>query len=399
MPSAEVRGRFLFVVWDGGGNVLPALALGRRLARRGHAVRVLAPPALRGRVEEAGCLFRSFERTPAWDPTLGRAFEDQMPFMLRLWLGVEAGEDLLAELDRERADALVVDFMLLGALAAAERTRLPTAALVHTLYHLSVEGRWAERLWTPSLPEINETRRRFGLDPLASAPELWARAAAVLVLTPRALDRPVAGLAPNARYVGPVLDDDPEPEAWDLPWVREHPDPLVVVGFSTTYQHQEAALQRVLDALAGLRLRVLLTLGADLAPEEVRPPANTVVRAWVPHAAVLPQAALVVTHAGHGTVMAALAHGVPLLCLPLGRDQGEVAERVVAVGAGRSLPPEASVGELREALEDVLGSPTYRTAAQRMATLIERDGRGARAVDELEGLLIPHSVDALGAST
>jgi ubiquinone/menaquinone biosynthesis C-methylase UbiE len=69
-----VRGRFPFVVWDGGGNVLPALALGRRLAQRGHAVRVLAPQALRERMTAAGCVFRGFERTPTWDPALGRAF-------------------------------------------------------------------------------------------------------------------------------------------------------------------------------------------------------------------------------------------------------------------------------------------------------------------------------------
>ena len=54
----------------------------------------------------------------------------------------------------------------------------------------------------------------------------------------------------------------------------------------------------------------------------------------VPHAAVLPSVDVVVSHAGLGTVTAALAHGVPLVCHPFGRDQHLNAQRVEAVGRG-----------------------------------------------------------------
>ena len=49
--------------------------------------------------------------------------------------------ELLDALDAEAADVLVIDFMLAGAIAAAERTRLPTAALMHTVYRLTAPGR------------------------------------------------------------------------------------------------------------------------------------------------------------------------------------------------------------------------------------------------------------------
>jgi UDP:flavonoid glycosyltransferase YjiC (YdhE family) len=102
---------------------------------------------------------------------------------------------------------------------------------------------------------------------------------------------------------------------------------------------------------------------------------------------VLPDCALVITHAGLGTVMAALAHGVPLLCLPMGREQHDNAARVAACGAGCVLTPDADMGAISQAICTMLAAPEYRTAARHMATTIaRRDGRKV-AVDALEKLL------------
>jgi UDP:flavonoid glycosyltransferase YjiC (YdhE family) len=106
---------------------------------------------------------------------------------------------------------------------------------------------------------------------------------------------------------------------------------------------------------------------------------------------VLPHTAVVVTHAGLGTVMAALIHGVPLLCLPMGRDQGVNSERVVACGAGRTISRDATSEEIRSAISDVLDSPKYRQRARRMAGIIKREADGSMVVPLLEGLL-PHGV-------
>lgn len=156
---------------------------------------------------------------------------------------------------------------------------------------------------------------------------------------------------------------------------------------STTYQHQEAALALALGALAGLPVRVLVTLGHNLRAEDIRVPENAEVARWVPHRQVFPEAALVVTHAGLGTVLAALACGVPLLCLPLGREQPLNAERVQALGAGFVLSPTATETEVREAAERLLAEPSFRDSAQRLATVIAGYGDGARAMAALEALL------------
>src|SRR5437899_8163405 len=122
--------------------------------------------------------------------------------------------------------------------------------------------------------------------------------------------------------------------------------------------------------------RRLLTLGHGLEESEVDAPDGVVVRDWIPHQAVLPHTSVVLTHAGLGTVSAALAHGVPMVCMPLGREQPSNAKRVAACEAGVVIPQQASPGEIREALMDVLGSERYRAGARRMAEVIAAYGQG-----------------------
>ena len=104
-------------------------------------------------------------------------------------------------------------------------------------------------------------------------------------------------------------------------------------------QGQAKALPAMLDAIAALPVRVLLTLGGVLPLSPVDPPPNVTVRGFVPHDLVLPHMAAVISHGGLSTITAALTAGVPLLCIPQGRDQSDNAERVAASGSGvPSLP-------------------------------------------------------------
>jgi len=82
---------------------------------------------------------------------------------------------------------------------------------------------------------------------------------------------------------------------------------------------------------------------------------------------VLPYCSAVITHGGHGTVMKALIAGVPLVVVPLGRDQPGNAARVIRAGAGLRLRKNASVSALRAAVARVTEDPGYRAAARRMA--------------------------------
>jgi MGT family glycosyltransferase len=405
--------RFLFATWDGGGNVPPTLRLARGLVLRGHSVRVLVPASLKDPVGDADCSYAAYDqaleesaRSPRRRRGPGRLCE-KLTFAPELKFASSASAfatDVLAELERFPADALVADFMLAGAVAAGERAGVPTAVLVHTIYCLPAPGlpppglglmpaRGAagrirdaalaavrRRATASLLFALNDTREQLDLRPVASGVEHLSRAERMLVLTSESFDFPATLLPENVRYADPQRDRQAV--------VRRRAErgelPLVLVAPSTRTA-DTALVQRVLDVLGDLPVRGLLTSGPALSPTGLRVPSNVAPHRFLPHDEVVPDASLVVTQAGLGTVMVALQVGVPLLCIPFRGDQFDVAARVVAAGAGRRLPRSASRRSLRRVISEMLADGRYREAAERMARSLATSGDGAtRALDELE---------------
>jgi MGT family glycosyltransferase len=377
-----MSGRFHVVTWNGGGNTTPTYALARRLVARGHEVTLLGQSAQAEAAHDLGARFVPLS-IPDW--TSGKSLEDESEAFLALLFGPVVGEAVLDTIARDAPNVLVVDCMLTSALAAAECAAMPSAALVHVLYEQFVAGTMGRR-WAARLPAINAMRRGFGLPPVGSPMALLDPMRVVLVACPQAFDAAMPVLPKNVRYVGAILDDPPTaPSA--SPWPLAEGRPRVLVALSTTFQHQEAVLRRIAAALALLPLEAIITVGPAVEVGAIAPARNVTVVRYLAHRAVLPDCALVITHAGLGTVMAALAHGVPLLCLPMGREQHDNAARVAAWEAGLVLTPDADVGAISQAIRAILAAPAYRTAARHMATTIAlRDGREV-AVDELERLL------------
>lgn len=163
-------------------------------------------------------------------------------------------------------------------------------------------------------------------------------------------------------------------------------EPLVLVGLSSTWMDQVPVLQRIAEALGRLPVRGVITTGPAIEPAALTAPDNVSVVRAAPHGEVLKHAAAVVTHGGHGTVAKSLAAGVPLACMPLGRDQPDVAARVVRAGAGLRVDAGADVGAIADATCRLLREPSYTEAARALATAIAAERREDRAVEELESL-------------
>jgi UDP-glucoronosyl and UDP-glucosyl transferase len=109
------------------------------------------------------------------------------------------------------------------------------------------------------------------------------------------------------------------------------------------------------------------TTGPAIDPDQIAAPPNVRVVRSAPHTRVLRHAAAVVTHGGHGTVAKTLAAGVPLLTLQLGRDQPDVAARVVAAGAGLRVPRDSSAERIADDVVRLLAEPAFRASAGRLA--------------------------------
>jgi MGT family glycosyltransferase len=416
--------RFLHPIWDGGGNVAPQLALAGELAARGHEVRVMGDPCQEARVVARGLAFRAYRHAPHGDASsaetdLLRDWEPKTPIGAfgrvrdRLMYGPAGrfARDVLEALEEEPADAVVWDYLVLGAGLGAEKAAVRSVAAIHMVYPLPAPGvppfglglqpaggaagrlrdaalgRVLERMFRPGLEPLNAARIELGLDPLDSPFDAVARADLALVMTSPAFD--FAGsveLPPNVRYIGPHVDPAP-PEAWESPWDADDRRPLVLASFSTTYMAQERLARRVVEALGELPVRGLVTTGPAIDAAALPERDNVALRRYVPHAAVLPEADLVVTHSGIGTVHAALAAGVPIVGIPCGRDQDDVAARVVFHGAGVRVAKGASASKLRRAIEGVLAEPTHRAAARALAQTFARERGAAAGADAIEQLV------------
>ena len=141
-----------------------------------------------------------------------------------------------------------------------------------------------------------------------------------------------------------------------------------------------------LDAVADLHVRALLTTGRALEVDVLGGiPANVCVEAWIPQRDVMPRAAALVCHGGSGTLLGALAAGVPMVVVPVGADQPHNGRLVASAGAGLTLTkPDA--GELRAAIQTVLDDPDLRRGARRIADEVATMPTIDNAVDLLLGL-------------
>jgi MGT family glycosyltransferase len=422
--AAETAKRFLFAHWEGGGNTPPMLALARRLISRGHSVMVLSDPCNREEVEAAGASFASWKRAPARGDKLPasdplRDWEAKgPPDVLRrlcdhLFVGtaLARAQDVLGKLEEFHADVIVTSEMLLGVMAAAEAAHVPCAAVAANVYLYPLRGvppfgpgfqparnllgclrdkfvaSMTHKLFGSYTAKLNEARAALGLAPLSHPFDQIARAERVLVQTSPAFDFPTTRLPENVVYVGPEIDDPAWVEPWQSPWRNDDRRPLVLASFCTTFQDQTAALSRVIQALGTLHVRAVVTTGPAVDPTALAGPPNIHVCRSAPHNQLLGDAALMITHAGHGTVIRALAAGVPLLCMPMGRDQNDNAARVVARHAGLRIRPSASASAIARAVTRVIDDPKYREAARQLGQRIAADARQSRAAEILEGLV------------
>ena len=412
--------RYLFAIIDGGGTVPADTSVIRAMVERGHDVRVLADRVLAPDIDRTGAEHVVWDRAPQrpnLDPqsVIMKDWDTKTPFEAfgRVRDGAMIGPaalfaaDVRSELQRRPADVVVGNFFVFGAQIAAEAEGVPFAFLVSNLLSFRGSGtpplgpglkpargplgrardaglnRVMARLFDKGLDQLNQVRRANGLEPIGSVLENFERADRLLLMTSSAFEYESFTPPPNVRLVGPRLDDP----AWAGDWTPPMgDDPLVLVGMSSTFMDHADALQRVATALGGLPVRGLVTTGPSLPVDTIDAPANVTVVERAPHSEILRQAKVVVTHAGHGTVIKALAAGVPVVAIPLGRDQLDNAARVVHHGAGLRLKPTAKPDAIAKAVRRLLEEPSFSAAAERMAAAIAAETAEDLAAAELEAL-------------
>ncbi len=307
---------------------------------------------------------------------------------------------------RDPVDVVVGCALVFGALLGAERCGLPSVVLFPNVDLrwapgrpgfgpglLPLEGEEGEardaEIWEAARlafaagqPALDPARQELGLPATSHPWEEWDRASLVLLLTSRHFDYPYA-LPERTLFAGPVLDDPVWSETTS--WSSSGGDrPLVLVSLGSSFQDQLDVYRRSIAALGELDVQAIVTLGGMFEPSDFEAAENVEIVATAPHAPILQRAAAMVTHGGHGSVLKALAAGVPVVCLPLGRDQAENGARASWHGAGLVLDREASSAEIEAALTRVLAEPDFAAAAGDLATKIHAEISEGIVVRELE---------------
>ncbi|MYW93109.1 glycosyltransferase family 1 protein [Amycolatopsis rubida] len=364
--------------------------LARAAVRAGHEVVVVTGRGMGKWVRDGG--FDVVETGPEWLSGRPRAgsFDNESRRLRLMSMGTAAllpgivdalrtfGADLLVHESLEWAGPLAADVAGVPFATLGQLPRMPRALQAEALAQPWNSAR--ERLGLPADPKLERLCPYLYLDaylpsmqPLSEDPLLWF------------------GSREEDAIAHPVRPPLWQAAAATLPdWLSE-PDgrPLVYVTMGTAFNTEPELFATVANALRGGDFRVVLTVGKGVDPSGLDGD-GVHASEYLPQSQVLPKADAVVHHSGYLTTVGALAHGLPMVLLPVAVDQPYHAHRLSAAGAGIRLDArKLTTGLVRAAVEETLREPLYRANANRLRAELW----SMPAEDEAVGLL-----ETLGAS-
>jgi MGT family glycosyltransferase len=395
--------RFLFVLPPFVGHVNPAGSLGRELSARGHTIGWVGFPVIRPLLPENDSFYPLPDvisqdelekiRSKAgsrWLPGLKAFWEDiVIPLTRAMIPGVEA------VIDQFRPDVIVADQQTLAGALAARRKGIPWAtSSPSALMHSTVIDEYPlVRQWISD--KLAGLEREVGLEPTE-----WADRSPDLILlySTRAMIGDDVPLPEQAVLLGPVIDRRPE-DLTAFPWDRLKDLPRVLVSLGTVNPYLgKDFYAAVIEAFRDEPVQVILNAPPSMLPSQQHPD-NFIVQEWLPLLSLLKHVQVVVSHAG-STMNESLAHGVPLVVVPVAYDNFIFAQQAVNAGIGVRLKfSRLQPQDLRQAVFSVIENPAYRDAAARIQRDFKAAGGTARGASILEQFAQSVTTVAEGIST
>ena len=399
-PVPDVgRLRLFLGAFGDAGHAFPMLALGARLVARGHEVTLETWTHWREHVEAAGMRFVAAPEYPVF-PTLDRPLAPYEAV-------VRAAMETRRSLAEVRPDAVVHDILTLAPALAGELEGVPVATLIPHVYPVGAPGfppyafgarlprtaagaglwRALERPVAAGLrrgrAELNEARAKLGLPRLTRLHGGLSEELCLVGTFPQ-LEYP-RSWPEHVHVVGPLM--------WEPPFHNVDPppgsEPLVLVAPSTAQDPEHRLLRAALAGLAREPVRVLATWNRKPLPGPVSVAANSRLVEWISYSRTMPGCALVICHAGHGTMVRALASGAPVLAVPHAGDMAENAARVEWAGAGERLPWRLLAPlTLRAAARRALSEPSLAARAHELAAWAGTHDGAERAAELVESLAL-----------
>lgn len=400
------------------GHLNPMCTLGRELLLRGHRVTLFQIPDFAPKAEAAGLEFVGVggEAYPPGQMALEHQRLGGLSGRAALRYTIDMMGRAAAMILREMPDALrsagvealVIDQITPSCATVADHLGLPYISVSNALMFNEEAGvppgftpweyrpsPWARvrnrvgyalfaKITRPVHDLVNQHRRRWGLDAYRHMDDSYSKLAQV-AQQPAEFEFPRERPPANLHHAGPFLDGrarSPVEFSYGLLDGR----PLIYASMGTLQNRRLGVFRTISEACQDLDAQVVISLGGSASPDALGAlPGAPLVVGYAPQLELLGRAHLTITHAGLNTVLESLAHGVPMVAIPIANDQPGVGARLAWSGAGEVVPlAKLDVGRLRDAVKRVLAEPGYALHAERLRDAIRRAGGAARAADVIE---------------
>lgn len=275
-------------------------------------------------------------------------------------------------------DLIVCDEVDFGSMIAAEYLGIPHATVVVIAAGSFIRP---EVVTEP----LEELRAEYGLLP---DPDLTMLSRyLMLVPIPLSYRDSAFPLPATAHLLQPFTRLDNAPA---LPIHNYDPSrPTIYFTLGTVFNTESGDLfSRVIVGLHEIKANVIVTVGKHINPAEFgAQPDHIHITQYIPQLTVLPHCELIISHGGSGTVIASLAHGLPMVLIPMGADQLHNASRCKTLGVGEVLDAlNVTSYDIHETVSAMLTTPSYRKSAHKLKEEINTLPAPAYAVSLLERL-------------
>jgi zeaxanthin glucosyltransferase len=205
-------------------------------------------------------------------------------------------------------------------------------------------------------------------------------------------DRPASA---NFHYIGPSVFRLTDANKSGFPGDISGDKRIIYASMGSQVTSYGDAGRRLLEKIVNVMrckemsgMHLVLAIGPEHEVEEFESvPENVTLMKWVCQTDILKVASLVITHGGLGTVKECIYYGVPMLVIPISRDQPSNARRVEACKLGIQLNiNEVTESDLLSAIQSVFASDIIRDSVMRMQKIFqqqEEDNLGAHIIDRL----------------
>jgi zeaxanthin glucosyltransferase len=417
------------------GHLNPMTALARKLQARGNDVVFISVPDTEAALRAAKLPFVPFCEQEYPVGSIAQEFSsvarlhgeavaqhsvrELMPSLIRAAL-----DHLPEKIVEAGVEALVIDTIYFYVELAAMRLGIPYVHIWNVL-PIDFSGAtppaffgWPHATTPEALARNAEGLKMIGelFVPLVNVARPWAERAglqinwndpgatisklAVISQTPQEFDYPNMHWPAEFHYAGPFHDDEGR-EPVPFPWDKLTGAPLVYASMGTLVNGLEHVYRVILDAVRGLSgIQLVLSVGRNADIDDLGPiPSNAIVVSSAPQIALLKRATLCITHAGLNTTLEALAHGVPMIAIPIGYDQPGVAARIAHHGAGELVElEELTVARLSKLIQQIQKRQSYHDKAHQLQKVIARTRGLDLAAEVIEGAFgISPAADPEGA--